>query len=113
VARAARDKEGDADVDDALNLTLPDSVAPANITPSSTPRPALAPDAPPGTITVPMQFTPGAVAALRHAGFLATDLSSPDHLAEAVFAKLAEAWKAGVRTPTAVEGQAGTEAPAP
>jgi len=57
---------------------------------------------PPGTITVPMRFSPGAVAALRKAGFLvAAHPAVPADIEAAVFGMLTAAWRAGVRAPEA------------
>jgi hypothetical protein len=88
--------------DDARNVTPADSAVDARITAEASPdaarnvTPASAPDLPPGTVHVGLDFTPNTVAALRQAGFLAAGRTSPDDIAVAVFAMLSAAWRAGI-----------------
>jgi hypothetical protein len=88
--------------DDARDVTPADSALDASVTTEASPdaapnvTPAPAPDLPPSTVHVGLDFTPNAVAALRKAGFLAAGQASPDDIAVAVFAMLSAAWQAGI-----------------
>jgi|GraSoi2013_100cm_1033763.scaffolds.fasta_scaffold413903_1 hypothetical protein len=55
----------------------------------------------PGTIIVPMYFSPGALSALRSRGFLGPGPASVGNIEVAVFKMLRVAYEAGVRAPEA------------
>ncbi len=93
--------------------------APSIVTAAPDPAPRLPaplpdPGLPPGTVNVVLEVSPGIVKALRKVRFLAAGPASPDHIAAAVFAMLAEALQAGVRAPeTSSPSPAEASSPAP
>jgi hypothetical protein len=71
-------------------------------------------DSPPGTVRVPMDFTPGVLRGLRRRGFLTSE--TPDGIIAAVFGMLGAAIEADVRAkpePAPTPPPAAAPAPAP
>ena len=83
----------DGEVAAAASPTPPSPTPPA----AAAPSPTTAPDLPPGTVRVVMDFSLGAIQVLRDRGFLTVGQPTAQDIDVAVMGMLTAAWKAGVR----------------